>query len=570
MLSHDIVAIKQFKDSIELYFNSYDYHSGILLYWPATHQNNTKTVKIDDYKIKLTGLVVGEYIFQAKYDNGEESAPIRINIYGTDNKSKLDEDLLSLMTRFNDNIDLIEDVYSAYVANTNINLTEFYRKLLNKLVSLFNSANQEMNSYDYMNIRLIDNHVLNILFDDYAYFEAEGLVNIYKMKIDKKGKHWKLFSSDKISQKTYSKKLDPDSFYKIEIINDDCLIRSFYHFSSKNEEMDERFSLIMNEKQELEASEYVTIDLFNSSFSFTDEKEQDIILKLYNFYKKSKCVLNRPIVEYTNGQINIVNEDYFNEINNCIDRNLKFVLKEYDHDIEEYLTIYNDKIKSFKVNLSYDTDYYFYVTDNNGTLISKPGYLNIDDNGEELNKLFRNILLDQYIERIYSMIGNSKKEFWGQVRSILDRYRLFDSHDNVWEYLSEQLLIEMNPERNPLDYLIYLINLCNLKHYDNIDREYCKNRLYKFNYNLHVIPVGNHFIKIDRYNIENGTINTEYIRQSEISAIDEIRVNDCDYMIIRCIDKDSFKTSDFVMYNNTGSGSRTYHNGLKVETHVGL
>ena len=31
--------------------------------------------------------------------------------------------------------------------------------------------------------------------------------------------------------------------------------------------------------------------------------------------------------------------------------------------------------------------------------------------------------------------------------------------DDVWKYLAEQLLIEMNPERNPLDYLIYLINL---------------------------------------------------------------------------------------------------------------
>lgn len=570
MLSHDIVAIKQFKDSIELYFNSYDFHPGILLYWPATHPDNTKSIKIDGYKLKITDLIVGEYIFQIKYDNGEMSAPIRINIYGTDNKSRLDEDLLGLMARFNDNINLVEDVYLAYFSNTNENLTEFYKKLLNKLVELFNTANQEMNSYDYMNIRLLNNHVLNILLDDYAYFEADGFIDIYKMTIDKNGKHWKFISSDKISKKAYNKKLEPNSFYKIEIINDDCLIRSFYHFSPEESEMEEKFLSILNNKQELESTEYVTIDLFNSSFSFANEKDQEIILKLYNFYKNSKCVLKSPIIEYKNGQINITNIDYYEKINNCIDKDIKFVLKEYDHDIDEYLIIYNDKIKNFKVNLNYDVDYYCYITDNNGIILSRPCYFSLNDYSEDLNKLFRNILLDQYIDRIYSIISNNKSKFWSQIRSILDRYRLFDSSDDAWEYLAKQLLREINSEKEPLDYLIYLINFCNLKYYDYIDRNYCNNRLYKVNYNSHIIPVGNHYIEISRYDINNGTINTEYIRQSEINTIDEIRVKGCDYMIIRCIDKDSFKTSDFAMYNNTNNGSRTYYNGLKVETYVGL
>ena len=129
--------------------------------------------------------------------------------------------------------------------------------------------------------------------------------------------------------------------------------------------------------------------------------------------------------------------------------------------------------------------------------------------------------------------------------------------------------------------MVYNYELCLLKNYTNKNRDLAKEQVYKPYYGTHVIPQGN-YILMFKYICNNGaniiyafddtplTQAAEFEIGKTIPKLTQMGYKTNDFIIVKAIDITTWKVSDFIMYNNTGYGVKSFYNTIEVETINGL
>jgi len=584
MSNHDIIALKQYEDKIDLYCNCYNYGFETLEYFSTNiSEIKIQSIQLQSPYITVKNLDKGKIVFYGVNYNKERSTPLFVDIFCESKDEYFEKIIYEKNDKHDKVINKIKDedyliaLYKLFMQSKNEEEQETCREILNYIVDNLNNMCQQMNCIDNIIIKPVKKHVLYLNLINDPYLDAEYIIDIEKLTFEKEylkkdeGSAWIYEGNFILDKKT--KYIIPRlalGIYKIGIFIKSRLIRSYYFYC--DDDSRNMFEQTMAQIEKEKNKKLNTSMILSSEYEFEDEEEKEVILTIESVTSLS-AVIQDIDISYKDAKIILDVSKYYDFLTK-FNTNIYLAAKEQD-------TVYNDNVTPHRTKITgpiiefdpineyfYNNErYYFYIEVSNKKLSRIKTFDISEKDAKDYNDKYQRILWNRYCKNLYKVFNNNKNRYWPQIKEILDRYLVNEniSNINIKEYLLEQLLMyEKNYEN--LAQIIYLIEYCDLKYYTQLNRNFMKHQLYKSAYNLHVVPEGNYILEITRIN--NGSITKEYI--SEPSKVHEIRTNADKYIVFKCIDIDTLKSSDFCMYNNSGTGRKSYYNELEVEVLNGL
>ena len=492
----------------------------------------------------------------------------------------------------------IEELYKDYLNNKNADYTETYKTMLTALINDFNNTNNYLNGKDELDIRFSNDYVISIdLSRNIDYFVNDaGLIQYLKIDYnDFPEKNKELgFTWDNsiqpygISIDTHIQKfnLEP-GLYKFYILAGGDIRRCYYFFVEDQETKNQKFQEIIENKQKIANEKIDSRAILESEYNFESEEEKEIVMNI-EYLNDWSALLPKPVLEYENGNITFTATD-FNSLSMASKKPL------YLYGFEED-TIYNGAVPH-KVLIDSDVitfnrdkkffnreRYYFYVGDEDKNKISRVTTLDLsgyNDTGIDYNERYEHLVLNTHIKKFNKFLSSYSK--WSEVKSAFDRYNQREdiAFEDVLTVIESEALTRLNYSYDKAEQLVYNYELCLLKNYTNKNRDLAKEQVYKSYYSTHVIPQGN-YILMFKYICNNGTNiiyafdDTSLTQAAEfeigktIPKLTQMGYKTNDFIIVKAIDINTWKVSDFIMYNNTGYGVKSFYNTIEVETINGL
>ena len=578
---YDIIALRQYEDKIDLYCNCYFRGYRTIEYFTVSNPDHKIRKDLNAATITISNLFKDEYIFKC-YSSKGVSDPLIVNIFFEtkgeyfnkilDNIDKKDQDILNNLKTD----DWLPELYQNYLNDNRSEYKESYLKIIDALISNMNNMITYMNSDDGFNIKLDNSHIVSIDLSDPNYFNSYNTT----IKIKKFTQESEYYEAEKtygfiedmpiaITGQINNILLD-EGLYSISIEYNNSLIRSFWIRVEDEEKRLEIFNQKLEDIQTIKNAKMDTSYFLSSEYQFKSEEEKEVITNME--YGTGKTYLfTRPNLEYRN---NILSYSCNNEINFFKVANKKFYLCGYEAD-----TLYLDNAVPHRLLIEREENdydirlnffnrerYYFNIQDEDGNVLSAITTIDLSNENEsdesvDYNDRYERIQWNKYVKNLYRLLGND--EYWGEVKTNLDRYLISGDvgFNDVKLYLEQQLLATLSYNYNNLENLIFNIEFCDSRYRLPSNKSFMNKQTYKRLYRSHVIPAGKYILQITRIN--GDRINNEYKYYSGEAV--ETKVSDDDIIILKCIDPDTIKVSDFVMYNNTGYGVPYRYNSVEVE-----
>lgn len=588
-MNHPILSLRQYEDKIELYCNCFNYGYHSIEYYSRTNSSAKIVRDIETAEVTIENLDKDIYVFRGRGENGY-TPPLIVNILGDTKSEYLNNLFPDIYEEYHNQIFnklqtnyYLEEIYKAYLNNKNADLTNIYLDIIKTLIQDYNNKHNWMNNSDNLDIKLNNSFCIEIKLSDELYTQDTSII-IEQVKYDseyistEEENENKLFGYLNINyipniKNSYKFNLNEEGLYRIKFITDGCVYRSYYLYIPDNETKTALYTETIENLNKIAAAEQDTSYFLSSEYQFESEEEKEIILAM-EYRTDLKALLPRPNLTYKDKIITLDISNYYDLLKTM---NKNFYLAAFEKD-SLYLNnsaprkiLIDSPVISFnKDNYYFNRErYYFFILSEENIRLSGITTLDLslnNDNGIDYNDKYQRILWNRYVKNLHKCLENNPK--WGDVKNILDRY-LFDSNVAFIEldqYVEEQVLQLFNYKYDNTESIIYGIEFNKLKYYSNKDRNFMNEQLYKVLYGTHVIPNGNYVLEIKRIN--GKKITKEYIYQSDQSL--EIKINDDDYIILRCIRLSDYKVSDFVMYNNTGYGTVRRFNSIGVSIQNGL
>ena len=492
----------------------------------------------------------------------------------------------------------IEELYKDYLNNKNADYTEIYKTMLTALINDFNNTNNYLNGKDELDIRFSNDYVISIDLSRNIDYFTNDISLIHYLKIDyndlseedkDKGFSWDNSIEPRyIAEDDSVKKFNLESgLYKFYIIGGPNIRRCYYFFVEDKETKNQKFQEIIENKQKIANEKIDSRAILESEYDFESEEEKEIVMNI-EYLNDWSALLPKPKLEYENGDITFTATSF---------NSLSIVSKKplYLYGFEED-TIYNGaiphKILIDSDIITFNRDkkffnrerYYFYVGDENKNKISRVTTLDLsgyNDTGINYNERYEHLVLNTHIKKFNKFLGSHSK--WSEVKSAFDRYSQREdiAFEDILTVIESEALTRLSYPYDKAEQLVYNYELCLLKNYTNKNRDLAKEQVYKPYYGTHVIPQGN-YILMFKYICDNGANIIYSFDDTPLTQADEFEIGKTipaliqmgyktnDFIIVRAVDVDTWKVSDFIMYNNTGYGVKSFYNTIEVETINGL
>ena len=578
-MNHDVIFLNQFEDKVELYCNCFLFGFNTLEYYHIDDSHSVIKKKLSSEYVTIDNLTSGKYRFYCVNDNGEHSKSIKINIFndsladmwnvildGTGNE-KINT-VLNNAANLSLSDDYLINLYKLYLNNRAEELKETYEYIINSYVDYRNLLNNQINGQDDLFVKVNKKHVFDITLDEEdPFFESDISVEIFELA----DKNWEQLNLFEIKSFAIRKRL-PSNIYNIFLRKNGCVFRQYYYFSEGEEYDKNKFVDIVSNNEKIDNIRYKNSTMLASEYNLLSDDKMLVISALDQFNNGFSPLFKRPNILVDEDIINIVIDDSlidFMQYNNS-----KYYLCAQIED-----GIYDEKIKPKRILIEskefyieigkdaffYPERYYFYISDQNGNKLSNANVYDFSEIVEvdEYNLLYDNILINQFVKKMSSVISENDAEYWPTIKLVLDS---FISGDNVKSSDFKEYLIKNTQNIQPS--LIHLVWLCYYKFYTKKDRNFLKYQMFKNNYNEHIFSDVElykkepYIIKVET--IKNGLITTKFVNDVSVKI-----PNEC-ISIFTPIRIRDMTCGDFVMYYEQNGRKQSWFNSLEVETIYGL
>ena len=576
MITRDLVALKAYDTTLQLYSNVYSSWFDRIEYYNDADKEVIHTEVIKDSRAIINGLTEGYYTFYGVNDNGEKSRALKLYFEEKDN-------LTAFLSSFNDDQ---KTVLIKYIAEMNypnlvsaiynlVNNTEDeyeYGILKDALYKAIEQSNNEQlilnRQLDSFRIYLSSKHILTAVSTDDAEFTSDMYVKIEDVGADAPNE-----LVVKISEPTLSRRM-ADGLYRLGFYQKDRLVYEFYFYANSADSY-EKYEDILASLEEKKARSLSSISILPSDLVFSNLEEEKILVNLYGF-NDEKALFARPSLKYIDGLIEVsLPEDALSFFH--IAEMHKYFLCAVEEE-----ELYNKKITPIRIGLAENQlifnpwkymfkegPYYFFIADENDKIISETTYLDLsdeqeaDEDDEDINNIFRKITWGRFTKNLYNIVDEEKPELWPTIKNTLDAAGCADDtgYRKPLKVMLEKVLETWNERFGNITWVILYLYLSEHKYFMRKNRQFMKNQYRSDYYRTHIVPAGDYIFSVTRIN--KGEIKQEFYYDPDNTQ--SIRFDVDEFIIFYCINPDDYSVSDFGFYNNTPYGTSYRYNSLNVE-----
>lgn len=576
MITRDLVALKAYDTTLELYSNVYSSWFDRIEYYNDADKEVIHTEVIKDSRAIINGLTEGYYTFYGVNDNGEKSRALKLYFEERDN-------LTAFLSSFNDDQ---KTVLIKYIAEMNYpNLVSAIYNLLNNTEdeyeygilkdALYKAIEQSNNEQlilnrqlDSFRIYLSSKHILTAVSTDDAEFTSDMYVKIEDIGVDAPNE-----LVVKISEPTFSRRM-ADGLYRIEFYQKDRLVFELYFYANSADSY-EKYEDILASLEEKKARSLSSISILPSDLVFSNLEEEKILVNLYGF-NDEKALFARPRLKYIDGLIEVsLPEDALSFFHIA-------EMHQYFLCAVEEEELYKKKITPIRIELAEnqlvfnpwkymfkEKPYYFFIADENDKIISETTYLDLsdeqeaDEDDEDINNILRKITWGRFTKNLYNIVDEEKPELWPTIKNTLDAAGCADDtgYRKPLKVMLEKVLETWNERFGNITWVILYLYLSEHKYFMRKNRQFMKNQYRSDYYRTHIVPAGDYIFSVTRIN--KGEIKQEFYYDPDNTQ--SIRFDVDEFIIFYCINPDDYSVSDFGFYNNTPYGTSYRYNSLNVE-----
>ena len=559
----DIILLQQTADTVTLYANCIKKGYATICYFQDPE--SIYTIQSEDPVITLHDLDSGDYYIYAKNKEQHEIGHTSFTV------SALSKKTLFQNIALNNHITIDNAILASLSAENYI--PDLYKKLIQEntvteealltFIEFYNAQQETLNTNDPEFI--IENQTITVRtkipyrFIPYVYHIDTDSWQILREQVDN---NTEVFSF-------YGK---PALLYRICVLSDFSVVRDYFLYQPSetlSETILERQIQAKKNRAEKLAEQILQINLEEIA---DDENGQKTVASLLQF-APDHVIFRKPEINIEDMELSCHVPDY-----SCIellDKPIFLCVLELEETFAKVFRPHRYKIdeQDFIVPPSFlsmnpDTEYVLYLSDESGKILTEPILISV--NPEYPTELYTvsyyRTVYDTYVRKLNSVFKEYGKEQWNQIAKLLEQYLLQNDYEfSISEFLCKQL-IRLNPDRERIDRMLELIILCQLRYYTNIDQSFISHQVYSKEFKSHVFPEAErpYIVRATRFN--DGEITYDYFLTGEESL--SIRMDKDAYLLLQCIDPDTWTVSAPAFYNNRVRFGAPYFYFPKLEVEV--
>ena len=577
-MSQSICILNSYGRVLNLKVNTTKHGYNQLKYYFNDNKDDIQTILIDNPYIELERLNIGKYIIYA-YNSRNNISSEELEIYIPGNSYQDRVDKLWTLARIEENEynntlkkSLLKQLrhnpeqsllYFLYTKLSAIeDPEEFERELFFKLIVIQEKfENLESSNYNRTNngFNLFKNNpVPKLIMSD-----AADTLKIYKI-IDGEKRLFKIYRN--ISEET-DLYFDEDNFYEIQVLNNTDLIVTFKHVHF---DYDNMLLLWKTVDEFLEEYDDITQDIVSISSNVTMNSTE---LKNYLLERNMFPINNimpRLTVNYTKYvrpiDITIDNVSYTSISDHKFylsGKDIEFIDEDVDNRFIEIGGEYNTYDVNFNpISNMIDREAILFITDENGTIVSKPTRALFTEENEDYYEYYEKIRqheLNSYMDNLIKYISTSCPQYYDSIQEIYSS--LFEDEtvnaDNILENIFDALVSTNNSNNDKLFYEILKNHFVNT----NYDSQFFSDKGFIFErYTSKVITEESedgYVLCIIAKELGDSKFNKYYIHSFKDRAI-ELNLNNFGKYIIYAISEKDYKYSGFFYLNTNSNFFKSY------------
>lgn len=559
----DIILLQQTADTVTLYANCVKKGYTTICYFQDPE--SICTIQSEDPVITLRDLDSGDYYIYAENKEQHETGHTSFTVSALPKKTLFQNIALS-------NHVTIDNTILASLSAENY-ILDLYKKLIQEntvteeallaFIEFYNAQQETLNTNDPEFI--IENQTITVRtkipyrFIPYVYHIDTDSWQILREQADN---NTEVFSF-------YGK---PALLYRICVLSDFSVVRDYFLYQPSetlSETILERQIQTKKNRAEKLAEQILQINLEEIA---DDENGQKTVASLLQF-APDHVIFRKPEINIEDMELSCHIPDY-----SCIellDKPIFLCILELEETFAKVFRPHRYKINEqdfiippFFLSMNPDTEYVLYLSDESGKILTEPILISL--NPEYPTELYTvsyyRTIYDTYIRKLNSVFKEYGKEQWNQVAKLLEQYLLQNDYRfSIPEFLCKQL-IRLNPDRERIDRMLELVILCQLRYYANIDQSFISHQVYSKEFKSHVFPEAEHPYIVRTIRFNDGEITYDYFLTGEESL--SIRMDKDAYLLLQCIDPDTWTVSAPAFYNNRVRSGAPYFYFPKLEVEV--
>lgn len=562
---NEIILLQQVEDTVSLYANCVKngYHKLHYL----MEQGELHAIEITRPEIILRDLLPGDYYMYAENEEGQETGHLSFTVSGLKKETVFQNVLTCTGLEADINFsslapeDYVTPLYHRYKDGT---VTE---EIVQAFVSFYNACQEELNTTS----------LPEFMLRQYDSIQIQGQFHIpYRFvpyKYDFTTDTWKLLKEQSVfNEENYTFTGKPREMYQILVLSDFSLVRRYFHYQPSETASE---TILARRIQTARLKTERTAELVsqvNLESIADDRTGQETVVAMQHMVS-DHIVFSAPEIETDGIVLSVTIPDYAG-IRLC-ERDLYLAALELTEAFAETPKPHRYKIAdgSFQIKasdllLNSDTEYLFYVTDETGTLLSDCTLisLNPDFAADVYTDAYLRTVYDTYVRKLNSVFKEYDRNQWNLISQLLEQYLLIrEGTELPYPFLLKRVL-KLDENRYRIDRLIEIIILCQLRHYHSVDPDFLSHQVYSKEFKSHVFPERNRPYIVRADHINGDTVMTEYFLAGKESL--SIRMDKDDFLLLQCIDPETWSISAPAFYNNRIKAGAPYFYFPKLEVEV--
>ena len=562
---NEIILLQQIEDIATLYANCIKNGYNVLHYF--SDPEHVHILKIETPEIVIKNLLPGDYHLYATNESGEEVGHLSFTVSGL-KKETVFQNILTCVG-IKEEIDFssipadnyIPAMYDLYIKE------KISEETLQAFIVFYNTTQNELNTTSIPEFVIKQNSEIYIdgkfhipyTFIPYRYnFGMQNQIMLREQAIFNEENYWFIGK--------------PRNLYQICVLNDFSLVRRYYHYQlseTASETILERHIQTIQTKTE-QTKELIT--QLNLESIAEDRVGQETVIAIQKM-NPARPIFSAPEVEIHDSVIFVSVPDYtgirLTEKNiylAALEMNEVFSDKHSPHKYKVNADSFQLKASMLLINS--DTEYVFYLTDDNNIVLSNVVLASFDPDFKTsiYTDAYLRIVYDTYVRRLSSIFKEYDRNSWNLIAQLLDQYLLTrDGQELPSSFLQRQIL-QLDANRYRIDKLFELTVLCQLKYYMPVQQNFISHQVFSKEFKSHIFPEAEQSYIVRISHINGNTITEEFLTAGSESL--SVRIDKDDFVLLQCIDPEKWCVSSPVFYNNRIKTGAPYFYFPKMEVEV--
>ena len=192
--------------------------------------------------------------------------------------------------------------------------------------------------------------------------------------------------------------------------------------------------------------------------------------------------------------------------------------------------------------------------------------MNPDFAADTYTDAYLRTVYDTYVRKLNSVFKEYDRNSWNTISQLLEQYLLIrEEEERPYSFLLKRIL-RLDKNRYRIDKLIEIVILCQLRHYAPVDPNFLSHQVYSKEFRSHVFPESDRPYIVRAEHINGDTVTREYFLTGDESL--SIRMDKDDFLLLQCIDPETWSVSSPAFYNNRIKTGAPYFYFPKLEVEV--